>query len=219
MFKYILFDFDGTIYNTVEGITKCVQYAAEKQGFHIDPADLRSFVGPPLIPKYMSYFGMTEAQAWQALMDFRERYVPVGVYESEPFPGVGDMLDTLIRAGKTLAISTSKPERETRRLLERSGLTDKFKAVAGGPADGADITKPDAVRLAMRLIGADAGKTVLVGDTVYDVEGAHEVGIPCLAVGYGYGKPEELIGAGADYFVEKLEDIAGALCRENSTRS
>ncbi len=211
MYKYILFDFDGTIYNTVEGITRCVAYAARKQGFEVDPAELRGFAGPPLIPKYMSYFGMSEAQAWQALADFRERYVPVGAYESEPFPGVGNMLDTLIAAGKTLAISTSKPEFQTRRLLERAGLTDKFKAVAGGPPDGADIAKPDAVRLAMEQIGAGVDNTLLVGDTVYDVEGAHAVGIPCLAVGYGYGDPEELRAAGADWFAEKVEDIADVI--------
>ncbi len=211
MYKYILFDFDGTIYNTVEGITRCVAYAARKQGFEVDPAELRGFAGPPLIPKYMSYFGMSEAQAWQALADFRERYVPVGAYESEPFPGVGNMLDTLIAAGKTLAISTSKPEFQTRRLLERAGLTDKFKAVAGGPPDGADIAKPDAVRLAMEHVGAGVDNTLLVGDTVYDVEGAHAVGIPCLAVGYGYGDPEELRAAGADWFAEKVEDIADVI--------
>ncbi|MBO5077260.1 MAG: HAD hydrolase-like protein [Clostridia bacterium] len=211
MYKFILFDFDGTIYNTVEGITRCVAYAARKQGFEVDPAELRSFAGPPLIPKYMSYFGMSEAQAWQALADFRERYVPVGAYESEPFPGVGNMLDTLIAAGKTLAISTSKPEFQTRRLLECAGLTDKFKAVAGGPPDGADIAKPDAVRLAMEQIGAGVDDTLLVGDTVYDVEGAHAVGIPCLAVGYGYGVPEELRAAGADWFAAKVEDIADVI--------
>jgi phosphoglycolate phosphatase len=211
MYRFILFDFDGTIYNTVEGITKCAAYAARKQGFDVDPAELRSFAGPPLIPKYMSYFGMTEAQAWQALMDFRERYVPIGVFESEPFPGVGNMLDTLIAAGKTLAISTSKPERETRLLLGRAGFTDKFKAVAGGPSDGADITKPDAVRLAMQQIGAGVDDTLLVGDTVYDIEGAHAVGIPCLAVGYGYGRPEELRAAGANWFAERVEDIADVI--------
>ena len=208
MNRFVLFDFDGTIYDTVEGITRCVAYAAEKQGIIVRPEELRCFAGPPLVPMFMSYFGMNEDNAMQALTDFRERYVPVGVFESRVFPEIPGCLSRIRAKGFRMAIATSKPERETRRLLERSGLTDFFEFVSGGQPTGKDITKPEAVARALRQLEAGPGEAVMVGDTRYDIEGAHINGIPCIGVTYGFAAPGELEAAGADVIVDSPNELA-----------
>ena len=117
MYDIILFDFDGTVYDTVEGITKSVQYALKKQGIDAELEDLRCFAGPPLVDMFMEKFGFSEDTARQAVVDFRERYKPVGIYESRVFPGIPELLKKLRAEGKILGIATSKPQHMAEELL------------------------------------------------------------------------------------------------------
>ena len=80
MYKYILFDFDGTVFDTVEGITKSVQYALAKRGIEAELDSLRCFAGPPLVDMFMEKFDLTQEEAEAATEDFRERYQPIGLY-------------------------------------------------------------------------------------------------------------------------------------------
>ena len=116
-YNTVLFDFDGTLYDTVEGITKCVQYALSKHGIEAPLEALRCFAGPPLAEKFMEVYGVDSALAEQLVKDYRERYLPIGVYESAPFPGVGDMLLRLRTAGLHLGVATSKPQTLAELLL------------------------------------------------------------------------------------------------------
>ena len=129
--KTVLFDFDGTIFDTVEGITKSIQYALRKHGREEPLERLRCFAGPPLVDKFMEVYGVDQAEAEALVTDFRERYVPVGVYESRPFPGIRSLLEGLAAAGLTLGIATSKPQNMAELLLERSGLKDCFSVIVG----------------------------------------------------------------------------------------
>ena len=77
MYKAILFDLDGTLTDSGEGITRSVQYALEKLGHPVeDRSQLRCFVGPPLLQQFMSFAGFDEETARQAVSIFRERYIP-----------------------------------------------------------------------------------------------------------------------------------------------
>ena len=87
MFKYILFDFDGTVFDTVEGITKSVRYAINLRGMDAELGSLRCFAGPPLVDMFMEHFGFTQEEAEQATADFRVRYEPTGLHECCVFPG------------------------------------------------------------------------------------------------------------------------------------
>ena len=75
----VFFDFDGTVFDTVEGITKSIQHAIRKHGMDAELHELRCFAGPPLVEKFMEVYGVTEAEGEQLVVDFRERYLPVGV--------------------------------------------------------------------------------------------------------------------------------------------
>ena len=106
MYRNILFDFDGTVFDTVEGISKSAQYALEKQGIEASLSELRCFAGPPLVDKFMEVYGFELEQAQQATRDFKERYGVKGVRECRVFPGIKELLESLIRHGRRLGIAT-----------------------------------------------------------------------------------------------------------------
>lgn len=214
--KYLFFDFDGTLYDTVEGITKCVQYALHKRGLDAELSQLRCFAGPPLDEMFQEKFGMDPADAKQAVLDFRERYVPIGLYESRAFPGMRDFLLSLRKEGKKLGVSTSKPQVLAEELLEREGLLELFDVVCGTSGEGEGNAKWQVLQRAMDALDAKPEESLLVGDTKYDVAGARRCGIPCVGVSYGYAAPGELEEAGACAIVPDLEALRELLLGENS---
>ena len=214
--KYLFFDFDGTLYDTVEGITKCVQYALRKRGMDAELSQLRCFAGPPLDEMFQEKYGLTPEDAEQAVRDFRERYVPIGLYESRAFPGMRDFLLSLRKAGKKLGVSTSKPQVLAEELLKREGLLELFDVVCGASGEGEGNAKWQVLQRAMEALGAKAEESLLVGDTKYDVAGARRCGIPCVGVSYGYAAPGELEEAGACAIVPDLEALRELLLGENS---
>ena len=195
MIQTVLFDFDGTVFDTVEGIVRSARYALRQQGRDAPASALVRFAG------------LTEEETARAIADFRERYEPIGVYESRPFPGIGALLDALRASGKTVGIATSKPQPLAEKLLDRAGLREKFDVVRGSDPRVVDNEKWQVVTWAMADCGAAAETTVLVGDTRFDVEGAHRCGIPCVGVRYGYAAEGELEAAGADAIVEGLNEL------------
>ncbi len=207
MLKYLFFDFDGTLFDTVEGITNCVRYALLKRGMDAPLSELRCFAGPPLDEMFMEKFGFDPEDAKQAVLDFRERYVPIGLYESRPFPGWRALLLELRAAGKKLAVSTSKPQVLAEELLRREGLLELFDCVCGAAEEGEGNAKWQVLRRAMGLLDADPACSALIGDTKYDVAGALRCGIPCIGVGYGYAAEGELEQAGAAAIAPDLASL------------
>ena len=211
MFDCILFDFDGTVFDTVEGITKSVRYALNKVGLDAELESLRCFAGPPLADKFMEVYGFDRAAAEQAVRDYRERYRPIGMNECCVFPGIKELLEKLRAAGKTVGIATSKPQELAEELLRREDMLGLFQVICGSRPDGNDSAKWQVVQRAMELCGAVKENTILVGDTKYDVAGAHKVGIACVGVRYGYAAEGELEAAGADAVVEDLPELESFL--------
>ena len=124
MRKNVIFDLDGTLTQSEEGIWKCVQYAAEKMGRpQPDAETLRRFIGPPLQYSFHEYLGMTEEQAQKATTLYRERYTTVGLFENRVYPGIRTLLRALNRNGITCCVATGKPEGPSReRILAHFGL-------------------------------------------------------------------------------------------------
>ena len=216
MVHHILFDFDGTLYDTVEGIAKSAQYALEKLGVRAELDELRCFAGPPLVDKFMEAYGLSHEKAWEARGLFQERYIPVGVYESRPFPGMKEFLAALKEKGLTLAVATSKPLDLAEQLLGRAGMREFFGVVCGSRLDGNNNSKQEIVERVIASLGAEKEDCVLIGDTKYDVAGAHAAGVKCICVRYGYAAPGELEEAGADAIAEDLCELQKMLtCGEN----
>ncbi len=207
---WVLFDLDGTLTQSEEGIWNCARYAAEKMNLPVpDEATLRKFIGPPLEYSFQTYMGLTEEQAEEAKRFYRERYTTVGMYENRVYPGVRVMMRTLWKAGAKLGIVTGKPAYPTGKILEYFGL-DKFLSAVVCATDG----HAEKEHLIRRALPEDAGEAWMVGDRCFDMEGGVKAGVHTLGVTYGYGSEEELRDSGAERIARTPREIIGILCPE-----
>ncbi len=212
-YKTILFDLDGTLTDSEEGITRCVKYALESLGENIPDDDtLNRFIGPPLIESYMKYCGLSFEKAELAVVKYRERFSVTGLYENSVYDGIENLLKHLKAAGLKLIVATSKPQVFAVRILEYFGLTSYFDLIVGSELDGTRNNKGDVISHVFDLTGIDKGPAIMVGDREHDVFGAKSQGIPCVGVLYGYGSREELESAGADYIIETVNDLERFFC-------
>lgn len=210
MYKVILFDLDGTLTESGEGITKSVQSALEKLGQpEPDLKKLEVFVGPPLLQQFMKYAGLDEETAVKAVEYYRERYTDIGIFENKVYPGVEDMLDKLRGKGYILAVASSKPERFVKKVLDHFDLTKYFHEIVGSEMNGGRTSKADVIEEALdRLHMADhRDQVVMVGDKEHDVFGARKAGLQCLAVSYGYGSEEELKNANPLKIADSAQEV------------
>lgn len=211
MYKYILFDLDGTLTDSKPGILNCVQYALEKMGRPEPDRDkLNCYVGPPLHKSFEKFAGFAPAEAVEAMNIYRERFSTIGLFENSVFEKILPMLESLKAAGRVLAVSTSKPKIYTDRILERYGLAEYFTAVVGCELDGTRSDKAEVIEETLRQLGLDTQdkeEVVMIGDREHDVIGAKENEIACVGVLYGYSEGDELKNAGADYLVHSVEEL------------
>ena len=212
MYQYLFFDLDGTLTNPKEGITKCVQYALHHFGIEEPDLDkLVPFIGPPLIPSFMGFYGMTEEQAKVASEKYREGFRDIGIFENEVFEGVPQMLEKLQNMGKKLVIASSKPEDFVVRILEKFGLRSYFCEVVGATMDEKRTAKADVIQEAfarLKITDEKKAQVLMIGDRMHDVEGAAACGIDCLGVYIGFAAPGELEEAGAAYIAQTVEEMS-----------
>lgn len=210
MYKAILFDLDGTLTESGEGITKCVQYALEKLGKpESDLKKLEVFIGPPLMEQFMKYAGLDEETARRAVEYYRERYSTTGIFENRPYPGVKEMLQELKRKKYLLAVASSKPEYFVKQILDYFHLTEYFDEIVGSELNGSRTNKTEVIEETLRRLGLDKHReqVIMVGDKEHDVLGARAAGLECVAVSYGYGTEEELTAAQPLQTVSSTEEI------------
>lgn len=214
-FDLILFDLDGTLTDSGEGITKSVQYALSK--FGIDEPDLnnlRKFIGPPLIDSFMKYYYFSQEEAIKARNIFNERYKPIGWMENHPYPGIEEVLKALQAEGKMLGIATSKPADVADKVLSHFGLRDYFPVFCAAPLNGLNGEKAGRIKAAMeeaKSLGCEAKKPIMVGDTRFDVEGAHQCNIPCIGVTWGFAVEGEFAACDTEYVVDTMEELLDVL--------
>jgi len=207
--RCVIFDLDGTLTQSEEGIFNCVRYAAEKLGFAVPDAEtLHKFVGPPLAYSFQEYMGMDEATADLAVATYRERYTVVGLFENRVYPGIRRLLRTLKREGWYIGIATGKPQGPAERIIEHFGLSRYFDKIVG-PTGRMGAEKDWLIRNALPEAYDEAW---MVGDRKFDIEGGKAVGIRTMGVGYGYGDEEELRTAGCDVYAPTVQDVIDALC-------
>lgn len=204
--KCILFDLDGTLTDSGEGIMNCAVYTLQQFGLPSpDQSELRSMVGPPLRQSFLR-FGVPQEQIDEAIRIYRGRYVPIGMFENSPYPGIQELLTDLKAIGYRLFIATSKPEHMAKQILEHFHMDSYFEMICGAESDSKRETKGAVIEYLLSLIGGTEN-AIMVGDTAFDVLGAKEHGIPTIGVSWGYGKESEIISAGAISIAHSMDEL------------
>jgi phosphoglycolate phosphatase len=195
--KAILFDLDGTLVDSAEGITKSASYALEHFGIKEDEEKLLKFIGPPIIESLKTRYNFPEEKAKEGVQKYRERYNTIGLYECKLYPDVETTIRILRARGYRVGMASSKPEETCRRILDHFAILPLFDEIVGATFDGKINTKEQVLNEALRRWDdLKADEMCLIGDTIFDVEGANEVGMPCVAVSFGFGDMEEMKAAG-----------------------
>ena len=215
MRKYMLFDLDGTLTRSDEGIMKSIRYALEKMGFmERNDEKLKSFIGPPLEDSFRNSYGMSKEKCQKAIEFYREYYADKGIFECEVYEGLPQMLDILKnKAGRHLAVVSSKPIEFTEKILEHFDLAKYFDFVVAPEFGNETTKKEDLVKEALEKWGADPHECLMVGDRKFDVLAAEANHIYSIGVLYGYGTMTELMnaGGGVDYVVSTPKGLAEKL--------
>ena len=204
--KAIFFDLDGTLTDSGEGIINSASLALEHFGLSVpDREQMRVFVGPPL-DKTLIEFGVPANRVEEAIEVFRSRYIPIGIYENYPYPGIRELLEKLQAKGFRLFVATSKPEEMALQVLDRFQLSQYFEKICGATLDGSRTEKSDVITYLLAQV-KDVENTVMVGDTKFDVLGAAEHNIPTIGITWGYGKEEDMVNAGAVAIAHSPEEL------------
>lgn len=208
-FDTILFDLDGTLTDSAPGVMNSFHHALSSFGIEpVSHSELRRVVGPPLKYSFTVTYGVPVERFQEIMKYYLEYYLPKGMFENSVYPGVEDMLSRLRSAGFRLVVASSKWQYGVDQVMGHFGLDKYFDFMGGSEEKAGRIEKSDVIRYIMDTLGITAPDRVLmVGDRMYDVEGAGEFGIRTAGVLWGYGTREELKSAGAIVTLDTPADL------------
>lgn len=185
-YELIVFDLDGTLLDTSRGIYNSVRFAEKAMNFEPIPDEkLKLFVGPPPKDMYQKVYCVDEVTAAQATVFHRQYSKEKAIFEASPYNGIVNMLTYLKKQGYKLAVATLKGQKIAETILNHYELANFFDAIVGMDANET-FTKAKTILEAKRRTNTH-GDCLLVGDTVYDLDGAKELDIDFIACTYGFG--------------------------------
>ena len=210
--KTILFDLDGTLTDSGEGIMKCAAFALDHYGIAYNGWEsLREFVGPPLFETFIKY-GVLDSQADCAVEVYRSRYNTIGKFENHPYEGIPELLARLRKEDYQLLVATSKPEALSVEIMERFSIAQYFHRICGASLDRSRSSKEDVIAYLLNETET-ADEILMVGDTTYDIIGAAAHNIPGIGVAWGYGKVQDMIDVGAAVIAYTVEELYNLLIK------
>lgn len=192
MIKNVIFDLDGTLLDTREGVIESAKYAAKVMGYPELPYEtMLSFVGPPIQSSFIKHYGCDLETAQKSAEIFRDYYRNKALLLAEPYDGIYDLCEYLKENEVKMSVATYKREDYALTLLRHFNFHKYCN-----PMHGADnnnlLKKEDIVRMCQKEMGATKEDSVLIGDTNNDAEGAVRAGISFIAVTYGFGFKTEI---------------------------
>ncbi len=212
-YKYILFDLDGTVSESAQGIRKSLEYAIKKLDCHMPNLDdYTLYIGPPLIDTFRNLCGLSPKEAEYGASLYRSYYNEKGKFLNRAYPGVREAAEALQKHDLLLAICTSKYESFAKEILHILDLEDCFDEVCGSNLDGSRKDKKDLIPYAIERLGGnfpkDRDATVMIGDTWYDAMGARLCGVDFIGARYGYGTESAMREQGAEVFADDPQELA-----------
>ena len=208
-YKYLLWDLDGTIVNTFEGITKSFAYALEHYGIYVkDMNELSCVIGPPLYDAFVNFFNFSDKDANDGVAKYRERYNNTYIVESELYEGIKETIEKFSSLGYKHILATAKPQNFAEGLLDHYGLTDKFTFIAGATLDKSRNSKTKVLEYILNTLSIeDVSDLVMIGDREFDLKGADMFSIDAIGVLWGFGSYEELNSSPHIYLAKDAKDL------------
>ncbi len=207
-YNAVIFDFDGTICDTGEGILKSAKYALDAFGYDApDYTELTYFIGPPLLVTFQERFSADASRADELVKKFRERYTNKGLLESCLYDGIKELLEALKKENIKIGIASSKPQDYIEALLDHFAVRKYFDTVCGVTFTADCESKASIISRCVKELDVSGNEVLMVGDKKYDIDGAKANVIDGAGVLWGYGTRIELVEAGAKYIAEKVSDI------------
>lgn len=187
-YSAVVFDVDGTLLNTAEGVLSAVRYAIGSCSLPpLSDKEMETFIGPPIQNSLMKYYGLNVDEAQRVANIFRERYKGEDLLKATPYEGIYPLLEQLKKKGIKIAIATYKRQDYARKLLKHFGF-DRFTDILYGADNQNKLKKKDIIEKCMIDMGiTDYSKAVMVGDSDNDAVGAHSLKMDFIGVTYGFG--------------------------------
>ena len=211
-YELIVFDWDGTLMDSEARIVACMQGAIAELMLPLrDDAAIRNIIGLGLIEAVRSLYPEIEAGEQQALVEgYRHQYLVTNSTSSVLFPGMQSLIESLNQQGYLLAIATGKGRQGLEASMSETGLKTFFHLTRC-----ADETRskphPHMLEEIMSVLNVDKNDTLMIGDTEYDIQMAHNAGTDALAVGYGVHETERLLGFSPRHYVDTPEQLISYL--------
>ncbi|MDF1545697.1 MAG: HAD family hydrolase [bacterium] len=208
-FKNIIFDLDGTLIDSSDGVVAAVNYSLEMMNQPLQsPERIKEYIGYPLSKMYPDF---TDAPVKELYRHFQIRAAETVVQATVALDGVHELLEELKSRGINLGIGTTKIKRHVDGILDKLGWHSLFSATVGGDEVRQVKPEPDVFLLALDRLKASPTETLIVGDTVNDVLAAKAIPLPVAGVNSPYGGNERLLASKPDYHLEKLGDLPGLI--------
>lgn len=207
--KNYLFDLDGTIIDSGEGVTKSIQYSLKKMGWESIPEkeNLYWCIGPPLRESFKKIVGNNTREVEYAIKLYRDYYKEEGLFLAYLYDGIEKLLQKLVESGNNIYLATSKPLVYAEKILEHFDISGYFNEYYGNVLSGKDIAKPELISNIINNEKLQKDATLMIGDRAYDINGACLNNLKSCGVIYGYGSRKELMDAGADFLVKHPGEI------------
>ncbi|WP_157148498.1 HAD hydrolase-like protein [Brachyspira pilosicoli] len=213
-YKNILFDLDGTITDSANGITNAVKYGIKKMSDIypelniVLPEDdiLRKFIGPPLDISFKKYIYDNQDKAMEFIKYYREDYNGNdGLFNCTLYDGIYDLIKTLYNNNFNTYLATAKPLESAVRIIKHFDLDKYFTNMYGAILGGAIKNKLDVLKEASLKENFNKNETIMIGDRIDDIEASKNMGFDSIAVKYGFGNDEEF--RNATYIVNNTKEI------------
>ena len=208
-FDAVIFFFFCTVADTGKGIFGSIRYALNACSLpQLDEKSLRTFIGPPLHDSFKRECGADDEMCVKLVAKYRENYAVKGIFEFELYPGMEELLKKLKSEGIVTGIASSKPEDFINIILNNTRLNKYFDFTSGSDPRYVESDKTEIVKKCIRKMKLpENSKILMVGDRFYDIVGAHNAGIECAAVLFGYGNPEEFKKYKAEYIAKDVNEL------------
>jgi phosphoglycolate phosphatase len=212
--KVLLFDLDGTLTDSKQGIINSIRYTLDKMKIKENNINLELMIGPPLSESFQKYFKLDNKTARYAVAVYREYYAVKGIFENKVYLGIPELLEKLKNNDKTLVCVTSKAAFYAEQILKHFNLSQYFTRLVGSNMDLTCTHKIELIKLALSYFPNHSNSDfIMIGDRADDIIGAKKNKIASIGVLYGYGTPEEIQSGEPDYVVKTVKELEKILLK------